>query len=120
MPLLLVRVRIENKSDAPLAFDPSRAVLVGSDLAEFGPARPTPQGVQSVEPGTSTSFLLRFPFPQDGSLEAPLLTGVNLQFELDHPAGAVEMSVTLERNEPEVIVEQIPNFTFGNGLYYGW
>ena len=94
MPLLLVRLRIENKSEAALTFDPARALLLGSDLARFGAARleapePTEEPVR-IEPGESRGMLLRFPFPRDGSLDAPLLTGVNLQFELGREAGDLE------------------------------
>ena len=119
-PELLARVRIENKSDLPMQFDPSTAVLVGSDLAEFGAPKAIPPGVTTVAGGDARSILLRFPFPFDGSLEAPLLTGVNLQFELRHPSGDVEVSSTLERFEPEVIQETTPAFAFGTGWYYGW
>lgn len=119
-PELLVRVRVENKGLEVIRFDPRRAVLVGSDLAVFGAARPERAGVMVVPAGSAESLLLRFPFPRDGSLEAPLLTGVNLQFELDHGQTPVEVSVTLERNEPEVYVDSGTSVTFGTGFYYGW
>ncbi len=119
-PHLLCRVRIENKSDQAVRFDPSTAVLVGSDLAEFGAARSTPPGVLTIAGGDATSILLRFPFPHEGSLEAPLLSGVNIQFELGHPTGGVEVSATLERYEPEIVNDPGPAFAFGTGWYYGW
>lgn len=123
MPLLLVRMRIENKSAAPLTFDPARAVLLGSDLAQFGAAlleapEPTEEPVR-IEPGESRGMLLRFPFPRDGRLEAPLLTGVNLQFELGRDAGDLELSVSLERNELPEVVEPGPNVVVGGGDYWG-
>lgn len=123
MPLLLVRMRIENKSAAPLTFDPARAVLLGSDLAQFGAAlleapEPTEEPVR-IEPGESRGMLLRFPFPRDGSLEAPLLTGVNLQFELGRDAGDLELSVSLERNELPEVVDPGPNVVIGGGYYWG-
>lgn len=118
-PLLVVRVRVENKADEELVFDPARAVLVGPDLAEFGRARATPDGPLRVAPGAAEGALLRFPFPRDTrDLDAPLLTGVNLQFELERPSRTLELSVTLERNEPEVIYDPGPAFTFGPGYYY--
>lgn len=120
-PLLVVRVRVENKSGSAVSFDPARAVLVGSDLAEFGEARADPAGVLRVGPGDAEGVLLHFPFPRDmRDLEAPLLTGVNLQFELAREGveGATEVSVTLERNEPEVVYDPGPAFTFGPGFYY--
>ncbi|MEM6671999.1 MAG: hypothetical protein AAF726_04105 [Planctomycetota bacterium] len=120
LPEMLVSIRIENKSTETIRFDPSRSVLVGSDLAEFGEAKSNPAGVLNIPAGGDESVLVRYPFPQDGSLEAPLLTGVNLQFELDHGGQPVEVSVTLERNEPNVIYEPYPAFTFGAGYYYGW
>ena len=123
MPLLLVRMRIENKSPAPLTFDPARAVLLGSDLAQFGAARlETPEPVEvpvRIDPGESRSMLLRFPFPRDGSLNAPLLTGVNLQFELSRETDDLELSVSLERNELREVVDPGPNIVVGGGYYWG-
>lgn len=101
-PELLVRMRIENRSENDISFDPSRSTLLGSDLAPFGTAKPEPGGIATIPAGRTESLLVRYPFPQDGSLKAPLLTGVNLRFELDlegRPPGldAVEVSATLER-----------------------
>jgi hypothetical protein len=120
MPELVVRIRVENKSLEPIRFDPSRSVLVGSDLAVFGAAKPSRAGGMTVPAGSSDSMEVRYPFPRDGSLDAPLLTGVNLQFELDHGDTPVEVSVTLERYEPEVYVDHGTAMTFGTGFYYGW
>ena len=120
MPELLVRIRIENKGIDPIEFDAARSILVGSDLAVFGPAKPERPGAMVVPPGGAESLLIRYPFPRDGNLEAPLLTGVNLQFELEHGETPVEVSVTLERNEPFVVVESNPAVTFSTGFYYGW
>jgi len=119
MPELLVRLRIENKSTVPIRFDPAQALLVGSDLAVFGRARPERAGVVLVHPGIAESLLIRFPFPMDGDLEAPRLTGVNIQFVLDHGDTPVEISLTLERNEPELLVDTRSSVTFGTGFYYG-
>ena len=69
-----------------------------------------------VTTGGSEAILLRFPFPMDGDLEAPLLTGVNLQFEVQVDGRAVEASVTIERVLP---VEFGPTTTFSTGFYYG-
>ena len=101
-PELVVRVRIENQSDDAIYFDPARSSLLGSDLAEFGRAKAEPAGITSIEAGATESVLVRYPFPQDGSLEAPLLTGVNLRMELDIDGGAqgsqsFELSASLER-----------------------
>lgn len=115
-PELLVRLRMENKCGATLSLDPSTCVLLGSDLARFGDPRPEPAGPLVVEPGGSEALLLRFPFPMEGDLEAPLLTGVNLQFELAVDGRAVEASVTLERVFP---IDPGPNTTFSTGFYYG-
>ncbi|MEM9380355.1 MAG: hypothetical protein AAGB93_10445 [Planctomycetota bacterium] len=117
MPELLVRIRIENKSRGLIRFDPSRAVLVGSDLAVFGRAKPDRSGVTVVPSGLAESLLIRFPFPMDGSLDAPLLTGVNLQFELDHDGTPVEVSVTMERDQPELLVDTRHSVTVGGGFY---
>ncbi|MEM8710795.1 MAG: hypothetical protein AAGG01_07570 [Planctomycetota bacterium] len=101
-PELLVRMRIENRSENDIRFDPNRSTVLGSDLAPFGVAKAEPQGITTIPAGRTESLLVRYPFPQDGSLKAPLLTGVNLSFELDlegRPPGldAVEVSATLER-----------------------
>jgi len=115
-PELLVRVRVENKGTSTLSLDPGACVLLGSDLARFGDPRPERPGPLTVEQGGSEALLLRFPFPMDGDLEAPLLNGVNLQFELEVDGRAVEASVTLERVFP---VEPPPNTTFSTGFFYG-
>ena len=118
-PELLVRIRVENKSANTMTFDPDQTILIGSDTAVFGPPTAVPPGPMTILPGEANAALLRYPFPRDGSLEAPLLTGVNLQFELSGATEALEMSVHLERNEPEVVVDPGPAFTFGTGFYYG-
>ena len=64
-------------------------------------------------------MLLRFPFPRDGSLDAPLLTGVNLQFELGREAGDLELSVSLERNEPAEVIDPGPHVFVSGGYYRG-
>lgn len=115
-PELLVRLRMENKGAVPLSIDPATCVLLGSDLARFGAPRPERPGLLAVAPGGSEAMLLRFPFPMDGDLEAPLLTGVNLQFVVDVDGRGVEASVTIERVFP---VEVAPNTTFSTGFYYG-
>ncbi len=118
-PELLVRLRIENKSDAPMAFDPASAVLLGSDLAEFGPATSESGAPLQVASGTSGATLLRFPFPRDGDLDAPGLTGINLAFVLETSAGPVDLSVTLERDEPNVVIDAGPPVLWGGGYYWG-
>jgi len=118
-PELLVRVRVENKSEAPMEFDPATAVLLGSDLAEFGPARSEADTPLVVTSGSFGAVLLRFPFPRDGDLDAPGLTGVNLAFVLDTSAGPVDMSVTLARDEPDVVIDAGPPLIWGGGYYWG-
>ncbi|MDG1051478.1 MAG: hypothetical protein P8M11_02440 [Planctomycetota bacterium] len=115
-PELLLRLRMENKGLSTLSLDPASCVLLGSDLARFGAPRTEHLGPLSVEAGGSEAILLRFPFPMDGDLEAPLLTGVNLQFEVDVEDRKVEASVTIERVFP---VEVVPTTTFSTGIYYG-
>jgi len=115
-PELLVRLRCENKGTGPLSIDPATCTLLGSDLARFGDARPERPGPLAVAPGESEAILLRFPFPMDGDLEAPLLTGVNLQFQVEVDGRAVEASVTIERVFP---VDIGPTTTFSTGFYYG-
>lgn len=118
-PELLVRVRVENKSDGPMSLHPSSAVLLGSDLAEFGPAKSDTPPPLEVPSGGSDATLLRFPFPRNGDLDAPGLTGVNLAFVLETTAGPVDMSVSLERDEPRVLVGAGPPQMWGGGFYWG-
>lgn len=119
-PFLIVRVRIENKSEDRIVFDPATAMVVGSDLAEFGPPRARPDGALVIEPGEARTSVLRFPFPHDTrDLDAPLLTGINLQVELEIAMQrTVELSVTIERDEPDVVFNPGPAFTFGPGYYF--
>ena len=119
-PLLVVSVRIENKSDETITFDPTRTVLLGPDLAEFGGARSSPEGLLRIEADSSKGALLYFPFPRDTSdLNAPLLTGVNMQFVIGRPTGDLEVSVTLERNEATYLNDSGSSLSFGAGYYYG-
>lgn len=118
-PELLVRVRIENRSDGPIEFYPSSAVLLGSDLAEFGPAKADPPLPLEVASGEAKATLLRFPFPRDGDLDAPGLTGVNLALVLDTIAGPIDMSVSLERDEPNDLVGAGPPMMWSGGVYWG-
>lgn len=117
-PELLVRLRIENQSENGIRFDPARSTLLGSDLAQFGPAKAEPAGTLEIPAGNTRALLVRYPFPQDGSLDAPLLTGVNLRFELDlegRPVGrdAVEVSATLER------IDQIQRYNVRQSVIWG-
>ena len=124
-PELIVRVRIENQSADAIHFDPSRSSLLGSDLAEFGAAKPEPAGITSVAAGQAKSVLVRYPFPQNGSLDAPLLTGVNLRLELDidgGPAGtqAVEVSASLDRVNQSSARNARNRTNWGLGYRGGW
>jgi hypothetical protein len=124
-PELVVQVRIENQSADDIRFDPSRSQLLGSDLAEFGAAKPQPSGVTSISAGETKSVLVRYPFPQDGSLDAPLLTGVNLRLELDIEGGpsgpeSVEVSASLERVDSFARVRGRNNVNWGLGYRGGW
>ncbi|QDV06196.1 hypothetical protein Poly30_17030 [Planctomycetes bacterium Poly30] len=125
IPELLVRIRIENQSENGIRFDPARSTLLGSDLAQFGPARSEPAGVLEIPAGRTESLLVRYPFPQDGSLDAPLLTGVNLRFELDlegRPVGrdAVEVSATMERVDQIQRYNARQSVVWGTGWRGGW
>ena len=125
IPELLVRPRIENQSQNSIRFDPSLSTLLGSDLAQFGPARSDLPGVLEIPAGRTDSVLVRYPFPRDGSLEAPLLTGVNLRFELDlagRPVGrdAVEVSATMERVDQIQRYNARQSVVWGTGLRGGW
>ncbi|MFT5734524.1 MAG: hypothetical protein ACJA2W_001243 [Planctomycetota bacterium] len=136
-PELLVRLRIENRSANSIRFDPSRSTLLGSDLAEFGSAKAEPAGITEVAAGRTESLLVRYPFPHDGDLSAPLLTGVNLRFELDLGGGqvsnaagapmaeaasrkAVVVSATLERTDQRDRYNSRNSVYWGTGWRGGW
>ncbi len=124
-PELVVRLRIENQSADAIHFDPSRSSLLGSDLAEFGAAKADPAGVTSISAGQSKSMLVRYPFPQNGSLDAPLLTGVNLRLELDVDGGptgtqSVEVSASLERVDQLGLYNARDRVNWGLGYRGGW
>jgi hypothetical protein len=104
-PDLLVRVRVEAKGPGPVSFDPASATLLGPDLASFGPARVdgvTDPGVIEVPRDGARDLTLRFAFPRDGDLRMWRLTGVNLTFSIDTPAGARELSLSLSRSQEDI------------------
>ena len=124
-PELLVRLRIENRSEDSIQFDPSRSTLLGSDLAQFGSARAEPEGITDIAAGSTESLLIRYPFPSDGDLSAPLLTGVNLRFELDLGGNSldsrpVEVSATLERVDQRERYNSRNSVHWGTGWRGGW
>ncbi len=101
-PELLVRMRIENQSNDLIHFDPADSTVLGSDLAAFGAGHTEPAAPITVPAGETQSFLIRYPFPQEGDLDAPLLTGINMRFALtigERTADQekVAVSATLER-----------------------
>lgn len=101
-PDLVVRLRIEAKGAGPIGFDPASAQVLGPDLAEFGPAFVDGgTGPIEVPRNEARDLTLRFAFPRDGDLRMPRLTGVNVSFQVQTPAGPHEVSVSLARNEYE-------------------
>jgi hypothetical protein len=103
-PDLLLRVRVESKGPGPVRFDPASAVVLGPDLASFGPARvdgTDPPGVIEVPQGGARDVTLRCAFPRDGDLRMARLTGINVRLTIDTPAGAKELSIALARSQSD-------------------
>lgn len=103
-PDLLLRVRVESKGPGPVRFDPASAVVLGPDLASFGPARvdgPDAQGVIEVPQGGARDVTLRCAFPRDGDLRMARLTGINVRLTIDTPAGSKELSIALARSQSD-------------------
>lgn len=123
-PDLIVRVRVEAKGPAPVRFVPASTLVLGPDLAQFGPARVVAEpgtsvgadGELEVPQGEARDVTLRFAFPRDGDLRMPRLTGVNVSLKLDTPAGAREVSVSLSRNE----YERVRRDAFGDPGPWHW
>lgn len=114
-----LRLRIENRDDAPVRLDPDSLQLVGSDLAEFGPVRIEP-AVEEVPPGEVRTYDLWFPFPPGLSLSAPHLEGLNLSWRLDYEGGAAEVSTTFQRRvEDYYAPEPRVTWSVGYGYYRG-
>jgi hypothetical protein len=112
-----LRLRIENRDDAAVRLDPSSLQLVGSDLAEFGPAQIDPD-VSEVPPGGVHTYDIWFPFPPTLSLSAPNLDGLNLTWRLDNAGGAAEVSTTFQRRvEDDYPTEPRVTWSFGVGYY---
>ncbi len=96
-PEMSVRLRIENRTTSIIAFDARSALLVGSDLRAFGPARCDAGGMIAVPAGSTTLIELFFPFPERMPIDAPGLEGLNLQWVLLRGGDAFETSVTVDR-----------------------
>jgi len=116
-PQMLLRLRIENLSTAPVRLEPGSVELVGSDLAEFGLAQIEPADTE-VLPTERRTFDLRFPFPQTLSLSAPNLDGLHLTWRLAYAGGTADVSTTFQRIWDQPVPYGEPNITWS--LHYGF
>ncbi|MFT5051126.1 MAG: hypothetical protein ACI8QZ_002534 [Chlamydiales bacterium] len=96
-PRMLIRLRVENLSDAAIRLDASSLHLVTSDLSEFGAALVNPPDTE-VPPNEKRTYDLRFPFPANLSLSAPSLTGLHLNWRIDYADGTADVSTTFQRS----------------------
>ena len=116
LPRMIVRLRIENRGDAPLRLELARFKLVDSNLVAFGPAK-LRTGPESVAPDEEAIFDLGFPYPPGLSLAAPQIDGINLQWVLSTEEQAWESSLTLERIQ-DPYDRQGPRFFLGASFFH--
>ncbi|MFT7678342.1 MAG: hypothetical protein ACI8QC_002328 [Planctomycetota bacterium] len=116
LPRMIVRLRIENRGEAPLRLELPRFKLVDSNLVPFGPAE-LREGPQSIDPGTEALYSIGFPYPEGLSLGAPQIEGINLQWVLSTEAQAWESSLTLERVQ-DPYEHHEPHFNWGATFIY--
>ncbi|MFT5151325.1 MAG: hypothetical protein ACI841_001312, partial [Planctomycetota bacterium] len=83
VPEMVVGLRIENNTDAPIRLIESQSLLVGSDVSSFGIARMTTGSAEAIPAGGHATYELRFPYPQHMRLSARDLNGLNLRFALE-------------------------------------
>lgn len=93
---MLVRLRVENRSDRALELELGKTKLVDSNLVAFG--RPELRsGPGTIAAGEDAIVSLGFPYPEGLAFSAPQISGINLQWTLSNGERAWESSVNLER-----------------------
>ena len=115
-----LRIRLENRSSGTIFIEPESLLLIGSNLETFGPARSDPPMAAGVPSGATGSYDLTFPFPDDMSLFAPEIEGLNLRWLLRYDGGEAEVTSSFARELPGYSDPHNPNFhwSFGIGTTY--
>ena len=111
-PVMHVRVRIENRDDAPVKLDREGMQLVGSDLRSFGSPTIEPDPMPLL-PGRTETYELYFPFPDDVPLDAPLLEGLSLSWSLLYEGGRAEVNADFVRAWPDRVHGPRASWSFG-------
>ena len=83
------RVRLENRSGAPLVLVPEELELVDANLESFGPPEVVPvtskmEGEETTESGTESVYMLYFPFPGERTPSTMDLRSLRLRLGLRH------------------------------------
>lgn len=76
------RVRIENRTDVPVALDSAELALVDGDLRSFGPARTEPESPAPIAPGEEGLLEVFVAFPDGVDPDALNLDRLNLRWGL--------------------------------------
>jgi len=120
-PELLVRIRVESKGPGVVRLDTTTVKVLGPDLASFGAPRfDGKSNAASVEvpSGEARDVLLRFPFPRNGDLRMPRLTGVNVSLIVETAAGMRDVSLGLQRTDLQDRYGGWNDYGTGYGYYY--
>jgi hypothetical protein len=99
-PWMLVRLRIDNESAAPVEVLADEMLLLGSDLQEFGAPAVDPP-TEPIPSGESRTYSIAFPFPSGMSLAAGELGGVSFRWSLRHGSERAEITTSFERVRAE-------------------
>ncbi len=87
-----VRLRVENTSPFPVAFDPASFVLFSAGLQRFPDPIVQPEGPITVAPAGTAVVKAFFPFPEGRSHSEFDLSGLNLRWTLEVDGHAVTSS----------------------------
>jgi hypothetical protein len=87
-----VRLRVENTSPFPVAFDPASFVLFSAGLERFPDPIVQPEGPITVPPAGTAVVKAFFPFPEGRSPSEFDLSGLNLRWTLEVDGYAVTSS----------------------------
>ncbi|MHC4081697.1 MAG: hypothetical protein ACYS15_11630 [Planctomycetota bacterium] len=78
-----VRLRVENTSPFPVAFDPASFVLFSAGLERFPDPIVQPEGPVTVAPAGTAVVKAFFPFPDDRGASDLDLSGLNLRWTIE-------------------------------------
>jgi hypothetical protein len=87
-----VRLRVENTSPFPVAFDPASFVLFSAGLERFPDPIVQPEGPFTVAPAGTAVVKAFFPFPEGRGHDEFDLSGLNLRWTIEVDGHAVTSS----------------------------